>query len=369
MILKKQKTIMNIYYKNTLLLALLLVSLSMFSQTILKNKIEKTFKMTNAGELFIDNKYGDVTINGWDENSISIIIDIQVSNKKAENAKSLLERIRPNIKTTNNYINIVSEISEKNTSFFSRYFNKVNPFDFDKSDVDIHYTINLPINAEVDVTNKFGDVILDNWTGKLKANVQHGDLWINKSIANANIEIKYGKLRAKSITYASLNFKNGTINAEEFENLLLTSSGTNIDIEAINNLELDSSKDDITINTIGKLDGELNFTNMQVNTLKSHINLIMKVSEFRANTITQPDAYISINQESSDINLSIENLSFKFKATLEQGVLRLPKTCKNVNTTMIDKGKRIRDIMATYGKSQKGHITFIGKKGIITLKE
>lgn len=369
MSLKKQMIIMNTYYKNILLLALFLASFSMLSQTILKDKIEKTFKMTNAGELFIDNKYGDVNINGWNKNSISIVIDIKVSNKKAENAKSLLERITPNIKTTNDYVNIVSEISEKNTSFFSRYFNKVNPFDFDKSDVDINYTIYLPINAEIDVTNKFGDVVLDNWTGKLKANVQHGDLWINESIANANIEMKYGKLRAKSITYGSLNIKNGGINAEEFQNLILTTSGSSIEIETIETLELQSSKDEIKIDNIAELDGDLNFTDMQVESVLSNINLTMKVSEFRVNKITEPDAHVTINQESSDINLNIENLSFKFMATLEQGVLRLPKTCKNVNTNMIDKGKRIREIKATYGTSKTGNFTFNGKKGIITLKE
>lgn len=360
---------MNTYYKNTLFLALFLASFSMFSQTILKERIEKTFDMTNTGELFIDNKYGDVTINGWNENSISITIDIEVSNKKKETAKSLLARIKPNIKTTSDYVNIISEISEKNTSFFSRYFNKVNPFDFDKSDVDINYTIYLPINAEIDVTNKFGDVVLGNWTGKLKANVQHGDLWINESIANANIEMKYGKLRAKSITYGSLNIKNGGVNAEDFQNLLLKTSGSSIEIETIETLELHSSKDEIAISNIGEFEGELNFTDMQVEAIQSNINLTMKVAEFRVNKITQPDANVSITQESSDISLNIENLSFKFKATLEQGVLRLPKTCKNINTKMIDKSKRIRDIEATYGTSTDGNFTFNGKKGIITLKE
>ncbi|MEP1488374.1 MAG: hypothetical protein ABJL44_17180 [Algibacter sp.] len=360
---------MNTYYKNTLLLALFLACFSMFSQTILKNKIEKSFDMTNAGELFIDNKYGDVTINGWNKNTISITIDIKVSNKKAEQAKSLLERIKPNIKTTSDYVNIISEISEKNTSFFSRYFNKVNPFDFDKSDVDINYTIYLPLNAEIDVTNKFGDVILDNWTGKLKANVQHGDLWINESIANANIEMKYGKLKSQSITYGSLNIKNGAINAEDFQNLLLTTNGSAIEIEAIETLELNSSKDEIRIGHIGALDGKLNFTDMQVDTIQSNINLTMKVAEFRVNNIVKPDTDVSINQESSNIHINIKNLSFKFTANLEQGVLRLPKTCENVHTKMIDKGKRIRDVEATYGSYNSGNFTFIGKKGIITLKE
>ena len=83
----------------------------------------------------------------------------------------------------------------------------------------------------------------------------------------------------------------------------------------------------------------------------------------------KPDAVVTINQESSDLNLNISNLSFKLDATLEQGLLRLPKTFSNINTKMLDKGKRIREINAIYGKVALGAFVFTGKKGIITLKE
>ena len=355
--------------KKVVLLAFMAFSFSIYAQETLTKKIEKTIEMTNAGELNLNNKYGNVIVNGWNQNAIEITIDIKVTNKKKDNAKNLLERISAEIKTAEGYISITSEFSDKNTSFFSRYFNKVNPFDFDKSNIEINYTVNLPINAEIDVTNKFGDVILENWTGKLKANVQHGDLWINESIANANIDMKFGKLRTKSITYASVSLKNGSIAIENSQNLVLKTGGSKIEIDSVANLELVSSKDEITIENVGKIQGELMFSNAQVNTVDSDINLIMKVSELRVSKINQPNAVVNIEQESSEINMSISGLAFKFNATLEEGLLRLPKTFSNINTTVLDKGKRIREITATYGELNLGEFSFTGKKGSITLKE
>ncbi|MDO5975986.1 hypothetical protein [Flavivirga jejuensis] len=331
--------------------------------------IDEIYKMTNAGELHLDNKYGNVTITGWEENDISIKIEIKVTNKKKENAKILLDRIVSNIRTANDFVNITSEISEKNTSLFSRYFNKVNPFEFDKSNVEINYIISLPINAEIDITNKFGDVIIDNWTGKLKANIEHGDLWINDAITNARIDMKFGKLRSRSITYGTINLKNGDIDIKSSKNLLLRTSGTKIEIDAVEDLELISSKDEIIIQKVGKIEGELNFSNAQIEYVEEKIRLNMKVAELRVAKINQADASVSINQESSDININITGLSFKFDATLEQGLLRLPKTFYDIENNVIDKSKRMREISGKYGTFTTGFFSFIGKKGIIILKE
>lgn len=360
---------MSMYYKKVILLTCLIAGFSMFSQVKLKKQVKETFNMTNAGELYIDNKYGDVTINGWEENSISVVIDIVVTNKKKDNAKSLLERIVPRIKSTTDFIEIVSEISEKRTSVFSRYFNKVNPFDFDKSNVDINYTIYMPTHAEINVINKFGDVVLDNWKGKLKANIQHGDLWINESLTNGNVDIKYGSLRAKSLDYATVYIKNGRFDADSSKKLVLKSDGSTVDLLKVESLELYSSKDKINIKHINNLDGELHFTNMVIDTINSSVNLDMKIAELRVNSIKEVDAKVIIAQESSEISININGISFEFNAILEQGVLRLPKTSNNVNTELLDKGKRIRKISASYGDSLKGEFNLKGRKGIITLKE
>ena len=347
----------------------MLLSVSVFSQEVLTKTIDEIYEMTNAGELHLENKYGNVVISGWDESEISIKVDIKVTNKKRENAKSLLDRIVIDLKSVNDFVSITSEISEKNNSFFSRYFNKVNPFEFDKSNVEINYTVYLPTNAEIDISNKFGDVIIDNWTGRLKANVEHGDLWVNEDISNARITMKFGKLRSKSIAYGTVNLKNGNIDIASSGKLLLKTSGTKIEIEDVEDLELISSKDEIDIQRVARLEGELVFSNAQIQSVGEKISLNMKVAELRVDKIEQPDGYVTINQESSDINIDITGLAFNFDATLEQGLLRLPKTFYDIENNVLDKGKRRREIKGSYGKPGAGIFSFIGKKGIIILRE
>jgi len=83
----------------------------------------------------------------------------------------------------------------------------------------------------------------------------------------------------------------------------------------------------------------------------------------------KPTAEISIEQESSEIRLVVTDFSHRFNATIEQGVVRLPKSYENVNSNILDKGKKLREIEATYGNEKEGLIVIKGLKGIVTLQE
>lgn len=356
--------------KKGLLLALaIFVSHAITAQVKVSKQVTETYSMTNAGELHLENKYGNINLFGWDKDEVSVVIDIVVNHKKGDNAQDLLNRIRPVLKDGDDYVSIKYEIAEKSSGFFTNLFDKANPFDFDRSNVQIDYTIYLPAQAEIDATNKFGDLLIEDWTGKLKANVEHGDIWVNEDLAKADIEIAYGKLRTKSINYGSIGLKNGALDMETVKNLRLNSSGSDINIDNVTSLEIYSNKDEIEIETIGTIYGDLKYTNIILSRLDKDIDLTMKITDFRVSQILNPEAAIAISQESSEIVLDVTNFPLHFDATLEQGLVRLPKSFENVASKMLDKGKHIREISATYGKNPQGKVSISGKKGVVLLKE
>ncbi|SEM11330.1 hypothetical protein SAMN04487910_4139 [Aquimarina amphilecti] len=361
----------DIFYKKLIILVLILFTGHYTNgQEKLSKSIQKIYDFSNAGELQLENKYGNIIINGWDQNKAKVTIDITVSKKDKDDAKDLLGRIQPILNTSDDFLSIFLNIEEKSDSFFSKVFNRVNPFDFDKGNIQIDYHIYLPVNAEIQLTNKFGDIIINDWNGKLKTNLQHGDMWINNEIMNANIELKFGKLHTKSITYGKIELKNSEFDHETSKNLRVISSGSTITIKQVDNLEIYSSKDKVSIETIDEIKGELEFTNIIIEKLKNTINLTMDVADFRVEKILKQNADININQKSSEVNINISELNFDFSASLEQGLLRIPKTFKNIKNKVLDSKKRLRDIRATYGiETNKGTFHITGRKGVIILKE
>ncbi|WP_318344916.1 hypothetical protein [Flagellimonas baculiformis] len=339
------------------------------AQERVQKTIEKSFPLLGTGELQLENKYGNVTLKGWDQNKVSITISIKVNHRRKENAEDLLQRINPEIKTSNSYVSIVSEISNKNTGWFADFFNRNNPIDFDRSHVQIDYEIHLPVKAGIKVTNRFGDVVLENCDGPLTALIEHGNLWIGENLNKADIILKYGKVRAKNLNYADLELKNGELDMEDSKSLRLRSDGTEINIHSVSSLEIYSNKDNILVSEAGTLYGSMEFTTFKLDRLAQEVDLKLKIVDFRVYEITNPSAEISIEQESADISLSVTNFSHRFTATLEEGVVRLPKSFENVNSEMLDKGRRLRKIEATYGQEKKGSISINGEKGIVTLND
>lgn len=362
--------IMDTLCKKLLWLALLLVvSTSVTAQDNVSKKITKTYAMTNAGKLHMENKYGNININGWDKDEVSIEIAITVNHRKKENAQELLKRIQPITKESDNFVSLGYEIIEKGSGFFANLFDKANPFDFDRSNIQIDFTVNMPKKAELKVTNTFGDVLIEDWSGKLRALVEHGDVWISENLNKADITMRYGKLRVKNISYASVDIKNGEIDMGNSKSLRLHSSGSDIALDVITSLEIYSNKDDIGIEEISTMFGNLKFTTLELKRLTKDVDMTLRVADFRVAEIANPTADIAIEQESSEISLNVTNFPHQFDAILEQGLVRMPKSFENIDSKMLDRGKKLREIKATYGKDTQGRISISGKKGVVLLKE
>ena len=358
-----------LYKKLLLFVAVLVFGLPVMAQEKVSKKVTKTYGFTNAGEIHLDNKYGNINIYGWTKNEVSITVNITVTHKKRDNAQELLERIRPILRESDDFLSVGYEIGENNSGFFSNLFEKANPFDFDRSNVQIDYKVYMPEKAEIEIINKFGDVFIEGWQGVLEADVQHGDMWINENLNKADITLKYGKLRAKSINYGNLNLKNGRLDMDDSSTMRLNSNGSEIDMHVVGSLEFYSNKDEVDLEEVSTLYGVIKFSNIQLRRLAKDIDLILKVSDFTVDQIQTPRANITIEQESSEVSLNITDFPHEFSAVLEEGLVRLPKSFHDVDSEMLDKGKKLREIKAMYGKNAQGHISITGKKGVILLKE
>ncbi|WP_298995111.1 hypothetical protein ACOKFD_15325 [Flagellimonas sp. S174] len=339
------------------------------AQERVSKTVERSFELSNAGELQIENKYGNIDVTGWEQDKVAIKVSIRVNHRKKDNAQSLLSRINPEFKSGSNYVGVVSKIRKKNTGWFADFFNKTNPVDFDRSHVQIDYEVFMPSKAELRVTNRFGDVIIEGWSGPLNALVEHGDLWVTENLNKADVILKFGKVRTQDLEYASLYLKNGELEMENSNSLRLNSSGTDMDITSVKTLEIYSNKDDIAIAEIGSVYGTLKFSTLNIQRLMKEVNLDTKIADFRITQFIEPQSEISFEQESSEITLNVSGFSHRFRATLEQGVVRLPKSFENVNSKVLDKGRRLREIEATYGEDNAGLISINGIKGIVTIND
>lgn len=358
-----------LHYKIAFFLAILLVSSVAFGQDKLSKDIKKAYPLTNDGALYLENKYGNVFINGWDKNTIKFEVSVEVKGKNLDKAKDLLKRINLDFVSTSSQIVVKTNITEKNASFFNKYIKKVGPFNNEKSNSDINYTIYLPRAATIEVYNKYGDIIISDWDGKLTADVEHGDLRVTNDLADSKLSVKYGKLRANTLYKTDIKAKDATISFEKSEILKLNSDGSTISLGAVGELDIDSNKDDIEINAVETVFGTVKYSKILLNNADSKVNLNLNLAELRIMKFNTANPVVNIHQKSSEVYVNISGTNFNFSAELEQGVLRIPKTMRDINSKVLDEKNKIRQIRATYGNLKAGIFDITGYKGIIIFKE
>ena len=331
--------------------------------------MERSFEMGQDGELQLENKYGNVLFKGWELAKVSVKVTVRVEEGKRESAQELLSRIEPVFTATGGLLSIKTEIRNKKKGWLADFFNSTLPLGGDNGNIQIDYEISLPKGADLRVDNKFGDVAIEDWNGDLKAKIGHGNLWLGNDLEKADIQMAFGRVRAKDLGRGNIELDNGELRMENAEVLRLASNGAEISINNVNRLEVQSNKDELEINEVGDFMGDLKFSVVNLRRLTRDLDLALKIVDLQILEIANPASKIYFDQEASDIDLWVTDFSHRFHASLEEGVVRLPKSFAEVKSNLLDKSRKLREIDAAFGKERTGLISIKGQRGIVTLHE
>ncbi|WP_298417930.1 hypothetical protein [uncultured Kordia sp.] len=339
----------------------------MLGQHKLNKEIRETYAFTDENKLYLENSYGNIFLTGWDKNTIEIVVNIEAEGKNEDKAKKLLDRVKTDIIDNNNEVKIISKIEKNEGGFLGRYISKIDPFKNEKTF--INYTIYLPKKSMVEVYNKYGDITISDWSGKLKTIVEHGDLRISNELKNAEITLKHAKLDVVELYESYIISKDATLEIHNGIDLKIDSDGSEMILNNIQNLELNANKDKIDIVKLNNISGDIKYSKTVFKTVGGKVKLNLYYGELRILKHIQNEPDFNINQQEAEVYINISETNFTFNAKLEQGVLRIPKTMENIESEIIDRKEKIRRISASYGAKQTGTITCTGYKGVIILKE
>jgi len=177
-----------------LALSIILSPLSSFGQNEFVKEYKKEFAAGKSTTLEIINKYGNVDIKDWNNESVSIEVKVIVRCEDKEKADRVFEYIQINLGQEGDIIRATTEFKDNLADFF-RGFND------DEKSLEVNYSVFMPKSMPLNVSNKYGSV------------------FINELTSTSTIDVKYGKLTANKIMHDSqqpltkviLGYSNATI--------------------------------------------------------------------------------------------------------------------------------------------------------------
>ncbi len=130
-----------------------------------KRSVSRSFPASRETTLEVRNKYGKIQVVAWEKDSVSVEVDIFLTESSASKLRKLKQDIGINFTGTNNFIVAKTTIESESGRLASGLKSISNTITGTNKQVEINYMVYVPEYMDVILQNKFGDIYMDGWRG------------------------------------------------------------------------------------------------------------------------------------------------------------------------------------------------------------
>jgi len=303
--------------KFNLILILLLFSAMLVHATNVEytKNIRKGWAKSSVTALKITNKFGEVKINDLGGDSVTIKVLITIDDKSSGKAKELMDKISVDFDKSGGLVTATTEIEEN--------FRDIESFSID-------YLVNIPKDRELTISNRYGNLILNELDAKGYFEVSYGSMTAGKMKAPAGnplkIIVKYGEANLETINEANMDFKYSKLTTDEIGQLTLDSKHSTVNLHKIKNLTLDSKYDGINVDEIASLKSVSQYTNYKIDLLTENFDLDTGYGSVRIDKVDAKFENISITNRYGGISIGLNGLNYKLKAACDYCEVSYPES-------------------------------------------
>lgn len=322
-------------------------------QTLAQTNVEykniyRIVKVNPATSVEINNKYGQVKISTWNKDSVSIHISIGSTKNISNKLQKVLESIRFDIKQTAYYVTVQTLIGSNRSSFISDLKN----FLSGDNNIAIDYKLIVPSYLDLKITNKYGNVYIDNFKGKLNLNLSNGQLDAKVLGGSNKLNLSFCRATIQSIDNADIEIAfDSKLSVKRAGHLTFNSNSAVIDIEDISIIRINSRRDDYKINRVEYLYGKTYFSNISTKTIQKEVSIETTYGE---TILSLGKSVVFTNLTSKFTNITINtplSATFKLNAEHINSEFSFPDSFSNIHQNLIKEGGTRTHTYGTIGTS------------------
>ena len=243
-------------------------------ETFVKEKaISKTYVTNADAQAEINNRFGSITVVLWNENKISVDVNIKVTGSNEKNVLRKFESINVD------FLNSSSNVSAKTT-----FDNDGDSNSYESINIEINYLVKIPKNGSIDLNNKYGNITVAELNGQSKINLKYGSM-------------NLGQFKNKSNTFEMGYATNSSI--DFIDDLSLDCKYSKLSIDKNYNILIKGNYNDFVFQNVGIVKFEGNYTKIKSNTIVQ-FNCDGNYLTLKLGDVIQTD----INSNYTDVNLS-----------------------------------------------------------------
>lgn len=259
-------------------------------------EVKRHYTVSGNGDLSIDSRYGDVHIETWSKNEVDISIQIEVTKRNESKAQQYLDKIS---------IHIDDESASNSLGFKTMINGNLDNSGNDR--LKIEYRVKAPASLSMNLKNSYGNLYLQDASGKMKLNVAYGNLQVGELTGPVDLKLSYGNGEIEKVANGEIVVRYSNLDVEEAGNVDVLNSYSNIDFGKSKDIDLENKYGNLTWTSLDNLEGYSKYGNVKVSKLyKSLIFDVMYGGGIKV-------GWISKDFENIDVESSYAAVSLKFQ--------------------------------------------------------
>lgn len=316
-------------FKFVLLALLLFSGTFVFAQNKLTKEIKKEYQVSASSHLILQNRYGSINIKDWDKNSLSIDVVITVENPKKETAEKYLEYISIDFSKEGDVIKAITNIDEN----YGRAGTRTIVINSDNK-LSIDYTVNMPKDMKISISQRYGDVFINELSGEVAVDIRYGNLTANKLTRGnlkplANISLSYSKGTIAEASWLNLDLKYAEIKIDQSQALVLVTKYSRINAETSSSVVATSKYDRYTLGNLNNLVINGAYTNINAESISNRFEVESRYGGVKIEKMPATFGKISINSSYTNVSVGIDPAaSYQLTGNAAYGSIKYPSTGK-----------------------------------------
>jgi len=245
------------FYEVFFLIVFLMINSAAFGQVEKSKTIEKTFSIKKGALVKVNHRRGKLHIKKSSSKDVRALLNVSINGRHGEDVNDLL-----------NAIDIGKDGSETQISIYSngniRNWRKINGRStlVIKSgetlkgiqDVNMDLEIHIPDGVNLQVSNKYDEIVLDNINGDVDITNYNGNVTAGNISGDFSLNLKYGKANVGNVKDVDIILYESTLRMGNMDNLKLSTKYSKHTLGNAVDVNIDSYEGDFTL---GKIQGDL----------------------------------------------------------------------------------------------------------------
>lgn len=263
--------------KRNILLVFLLFFLWQFTSAK-EETISRNFSAKTLNTLHIENKYGEVKVENWDKQEISIRVNIWVESNKTLTEERIFNNINIDFREEGETLVAKTEFGR----FFS--FMRMSNSLLRSGELHIDYLVKVPVTLNLEIALKNGNIILYKRDGNVKVELQDGVLTTQELYGTNSMMLKGANAKITTVNNLKLHMRNGSVS-----------------INKINELIADTYSVEMKLNEVGVLNAESIRDKIKISKIKGTVSFVSNMSALKVDSLLS-DGFFSSDYGSLYIN-------------------------------------------------------------------